>query len=195
MLALLFGAKQAQHAWPFAVPLRHCATMQQPTTVLTDVALPGMPVCCPCLPAVFSYWCCPAGLSLRNLDAVGLKNIFHMLQQHYVEHLDKLYMVNASSIFWGLWKVVSPFIDPVTRAKIVFLESTDAMVQDLGPEVGVLAWILWACLQVLVGLACMAFIQGSVNGMNVVHCIMYADNVDFCLRFKQPAAHADGCSS
>jgi hypothetical protein len=67
---------------------------------------------------------------------VGLKNIFALLQQHYVEHLDRLYMVNASSIFWGLWRVVSPFIDPVTRAKVVFVDSFDMLVQDLGPEVG-----------------------------------------------------------
>jgi hypothetical protein len=77
---------------------------------------------------------CPAELSLRNLDALGLKNIFQMLQQHYVEHLDKLFMVGASSIFWGLWRVVSPFIDPVTRAKIVFVDSHDVMVEELGPE-------------------------------------------------------------
>lgn len=81
-------------------------------------------------------WCSCAGLGLRNLDAVGLKNIFALLQQHYVEHLDRLFMVNASSLFWGLWKVVAPFIDPVTRAKIVFLDSTDALVDELGAEVG-----------------------------------------------------------
>jgi hypothetical protein len=67
---------------------------------------------------------------------VGLKNIFALLQQHYVEHLDRLFMVNASTIFWGLWKIVSPFIDPVTRAKIVFVDGTDALVEELGAEVG-----------------------------------------------------------
>lgn len=67
---------------------------------------------------------------------MGLKNIFALLQQHYVEHLDRLYMVNASSIFWGLWRVVAPFIDPVTRAKVVFVDSVDMLVQDLGAEVG-----------------------------------------------------------
>jgi hypothetical protein len=53
-----------------------------------------------------------------------------------VEHLDRLYMVNASSIFWGLWRVVSPFIDPITRAKVVFVDSFEMLVKDLGPEVG-----------------------------------------------------------
>lgn len=27
----------------------------------------------------------PAGLSYKNLDATGLKNVFSMLQNHYVE--------------------------------------------------------------------------------------------------------------
>ena len=77
------------------------------------------------------------GLRLRNLDAVGLKNIFALLQHHYVEVLSQLYMVGAPSIFWGLWRLVCPFIDPVTREKVVFLDANDTttLLKELGPEV------------------------------------------------------------
>jgi hypothetical protein len=112
------------------------------------------------------------GLSLRNLDAVGLKNIFMMLQQHYVEHLDKLFMVNASSIFWGLWRVVSPFIDPVTRAKIVFVGSTDVMVQELGPEVGVVVCLcgrVVLCQAARVGWGSCLWTEGCVRGQHGCH--------------------------
>eukprot|EP00775_Hariotina_reticulata_P011182 gene11182-11332_t len=75
------------------------------------------------------------GLAYKNLDAVGLKNVFNLLQSHYVERLSKLYMFNAPGIFWALWKVVKPFIDPVTREKVVFLSTSD--LQVLHQEVGV----------------------------------------------------------
>lgn len=46
--------------------------------------------------------------------------------------------VNASSLFWGLWRVVSPLLDPVTRSKVVFLSHDQKfmLVEELGPEVG-----------------------------------------------------------
>lgn len=77
------------------------------------------------------------GLRLRNLDAVGLKHVFGLLQQHYVEVLAQLIMVGAPSLFWGVWRIVSPFIDPATRAKVKFVEAADSssLMQELGPEV------------------------------------------------------------
>lgn len=46
-------------------------------------------------------------------------------------------MYAAPAIFWGLWKAVSPFIDPVTRAKVVFVGDKQAqlLVDALGPQV------------------------------------------------------------
>lgn len=77
------------------------------------------------------------GISLANCDAVGLKNIFSLLNSHYVERLSTLYMRGAPSIFWGLWSVVSPFIDPVTRKKVVFVAAGDnqTLLDACGPEV------------------------------------------------------------
>jgi hypothetical protein len=37
------------------------------------------------------------------------------IQHHYVERLHRLYLYCAPTLFWGLWKIVSPFVDPVTR--------------------------------------------------------------------------------
>jgi hypothetical protein len=46
-------------------------------------------------------------------------------------------MLNAPSIFWGAWKMVQPFIDPVTRQKLVFLSASELHVlhQEVGVEV------------------------------------------------------------
>lgn len=62
--------------------------------------------------------------------------------------LYKMYMFCPPMIFYGLWKMVSPFIDPVTREKVVFVLEKDAagaFTKDIdaqvrqGPGTGVLA--------------------------------------------------------
>lgn len=62
-----------------------------------------------------------SGLALRNLDVAALRAIFDTLQQHYPERLAQLWFVNAPLIFWGIWKLVCPFIQPATRDKLVFV--------------------------------------------------------------------------
>lgn len=57
---------------------------------------------------------------MRNLDVKSLGKIFELLNSHYPERLAGLWFVNAPWIFWGAWRVVSPFVDPATRQKIRF---------------------------------------------------------------------------
>ena len=44
-----------------------------------------------------------------------------VLQNHYPERLHRFYALNVPMIFSAFWRAISPFIDPVTREKIVFL--------------------------------------------------------------------------
>lgn len=64
-----------------------------------------------------------SGLRLRNLDVKGLGAIFELLQRHYPERLASLWFLNAPFIFWGVWRVVSPFINENTREKIRFVNA------------------------------------------------------------------------
>jgi hypothetical protein len=48
------------------------------------------------------------------------KETIHILQDCYVERLLRVYMTNAPVLFRTFWSMVKPFIDPVTKQKIVF---------------------------------------------------------------------------
>ncbi|PVU84771.1 hypothetical protein BB559_007423 [Furculomyces boomerangus] len=62
-----------------------------------------------------------------------------ILQSHYPERLGKGLIVNPPGIFVFSYKVVSPFIDPVTKKKIMFVDlksdrnTSDKNEKDLGP--------------------------------------------------------------
>jgi hypothetical protein len=45
----------------------------------------------------------------------------NLLSAHYPERLKSIFMINAPIIFWTFWKVVSPFIDSGTYAKVQFI--------------------------------------------------------------------------
>lgn len=47
------------------------------------------------------------------------------LQNHYPEQLHRFYICNPPLMFRGFWNLVSPFVDPVTKEKIVFCSGKD----------------------------------------------------------------------
>eukprot|EP00884_Botryococcus_braunii_P014555 jgi/Botrbrau1/230/Bobra.0022s0209.1 len=68
-------------------------------------------------------------LTMDNLDASTLKAIFDLLQEHYPERLGMMFMFKPPTIFWALWAVVKPFLDPVTQAKVSFLKDSSGWSQ------------------------------------------------------------------
>ncbi|GLC33863.1 hypothetical protein PLESTB_000812300 [Pleodorina starrii] len=71
------------------------------------------------------------GLKASNCDFATLRNVFDLLQHHYPERLHTLWLYNAPYIFYGLYKMVYPFIDPVTREKVKFIYEKDAEAEFL----------------------------------------------------------------
>lgn len=59
---------------------------------------------------------------LKNMDSKAMISTFDMLQAHYPERLARLFIIHVPYLFWGMWKIVSPFVDKVTRRKIDFVE-------------------------------------------------------------------------
>ncbi|TKA57499.1 hypothetical protein B0A53_00730 [Rhodotorula sp. CCFEE 5036] len=54
------------------------------------------------------------------------RKVLEILQTYYCERLGKAVCVNIPQIFFAFYKLVSPFVDPVTKEKIRFLEKPDA---------------------------------------------------------------------
>lgn len=77
-------------------------------------------------------------LSLKNLDAAGLRSCFTVLKDHFPERIQRIIMLDAPILFYGLWKIVSPLIDPVSRAKVVFTYDVGDVRKEVcsGGEVG-----------------------------------------------------------
>lgn len=69
------------------------------------------------------------GVGFASIDIPVLKELMMMLGTYYPERLNAMFMFNAPRIFWAAWKVVSPFVDPVTKEKIKFIYPTD--MQDI----------------------------------------------------------------
>ncbi|KAG1681368.1 hypothetical protein FOA52_007416 [Chlamydomonas sp. UWO 241] len=50
------------------------------------------------------------GMTMSNYDVTGLRAIFDALANHYPERLHRLYLYNAPTLFYALWRVVLPFV-------------------------------------------------------------------------------------
>ncbi|KAL7270613.1 Phosphatidylinositol transfer protein (PITP) [Rhizina undulata] len=50
------------------------------------------------------------------------REVMNILQMHYPERLGRAFVVNIPLLVWGFLKLINPFIDPLTREKLVFNE-------------------------------------------------------------------------
>lgn len=58
-----------------------------------------------------------------KIPPIGVgKEVLHILQTHYPERLGKALLTNIPWLAWTFLKLIHPFIDPMTREKLVFDE-------------------------------------------------------------------------
>lgn len=61
------------------------------------------------------------GISFANMDMASTKFMIDVYQNHFPEILGVCLVLNPSLVFWGLYKLIRPFLDPVVASKIVFI--------------------------------------------------------------------------
>ncbi|EGV63519.1 hypothetical protein CANTEDRAFT_114337 [Yamadazyma tenuis ATCC 10573] len=63
------------------------------------------------------------GISTGKIPPIGTgRQVLHILQTHYPERLGKALLCNIPLLGWTFLKIIHPFIDPLTREKLVFDE-------------------------------------------------------------------------
>ncbi|KAI0398295.1 cral trio domain-containing protein [Xylariaceae sp. FL0594] len=70
----------------------------------------------------------------RTNTAPGIgqgREVLHILQTHYPERLGRALILNVPWVVWGFFKLITPFIDPLTKEKLKFNED---MTQYVAPE-------------------------------------------------------------
>ncbi|KAL1897398.1 Phosphatidylinositol transfer protein (PITP) [Sporothrix stenoceras] len=67
----------------------------------------------------------------RTNTAPGIstgREVLHILQTHYPERLGRALIINVPWVVWGFFKLITPFIDPLTREKLKFNEDMNQYV-------------------------------------------------------------------
>lgn len=84
----------------------------------------------------------PVGTQGSKITPVGVgRQVLHILQSHYPERLGKALLTNIPLLGRGFLNIIHPFIDPLTREKLVFDQPfpnyvpTEQLDKDFGGEV------------------------------------------------------------
>ncbi|KAG0327335.1 hypothetical protein BGZ99_007805 [Dissophora globulifera] len=75
-----------------------------------------------------------SSFSTSNMDWPTAKFFIHAAEACYPELLGVCVMHKAPWIFGALWKIISPMLDPVIRAKIQFTSSNKDLVEFVAPD-------------------------------------------------------------
>lgn len=77
------------------------------------------------MPVGVEKWVCITDFEtyshLRDSNPSMGISVIQTIQRHFPERLGKMICVNPPKLFWGLWKLFSPFVDPPTKEKAEFL--------------------------------------------------------------------------
>lgn len=63
------------------------------------------------------------GTAMKNIDMASVKFMVNTLANFYPETLGQVLVYDAPWIINGAWKVIKPWLDPVTAAKVIFIKS------------------------------------------------------------------------
>ncbi|KAF9958137.1 hypothetical protein BGZ72_000814 [Mortierella alpina] len=69
------------------------------------------------------------GFSLSNVDFALVRYLLQVFEGYYPECLGQVYIHGAPFFFWGVWKVIEPWLDPAVAAKIRFTKKDQDLLE------------------------------------------------------------------
>jgi hypothetical protein len=72
--------------------------------------------------------------TLKCMDYEVIKMLIGILQTHYPDTLESVFVVDSPMIFSACWVVIKPWLDPVTAQKVAFVKRID-LVKHFDPAV------------------------------------------------------------
>ncbi|KAF9565481.1 hypothetical protein EC968_004067 [Mortierella alpina] len=74
------------------------------------------------------------GFSLSNMDYNFVKFLVQCFEAYYPESLGVLVIHKAPFVFWGVWKIIEPWLDPVVASKIRFTRNDKELTEIIDAE-------------------------------------------------------------
>jgi hypothetical protein len=63
--------------------------------------------------------------TMRCMDYEAVRHQVNILQSHYPDTLESCYVIDAPFIFNACWRVIRPWLDPVTASKVQFIKKIE----------------------------------------------------------------------
>lgn len=63
-----------------------------------------------------------------------MKFLTNCFEAYYPESLGYILIVSAPWIFWGVWKVIKSWLDPVVASKILFIKDKEELFKYIHPD-------------------------------------------------------------
>ncbi|KAJ2402965.1 hypothetical protein GGI23_000330 [Coemansia sp. RSA 2559] len=73
-------------------------------------------------------------MALSNMDWTFFKTFQHYLEHYYPECLGLVLIYNASWVFYSLWKILRPLLDPVVASKVQFATTAEELHRFIAPQ-------------------------------------------------------------
>ncbi|GAB1313188.1 CSR1-phosphatidylinositol transfer [Madurella fahalii] len=74
------------------------------------------------------------GFGLKNMDFHVVKFLVQVFEARYPEYLGVVLVHNAPFIFWGVWNIIKPWLDPVIASKINFTSGNAGLARFIAQE-------------------------------------------------------------
>ncbi|KAG0304054.1 hypothetical protein BGZ97_001644 [Linnemannia gamsii] len=74
------------------------------------------------------------GFSLSNMDFAMVRYLISIFEAYYPESLGRIIVHGAPFVFWGVWKIIQPWMDPVVASKVRFTRKDQDLLEYIPAE-------------------------------------------------------------